>query len=65
MAVTQASGKNRVVTVPTGAEVAVLEFIDTPVRDPQKVSITWEGQTLRMFWTDLQERGTRVRGAGG
>lgn len=49
------------VMIPQGA---IVEVEDGPLNGSRLVDIQWEGQTLMVFTTDLQQRGARIDGGG-
>jgi hypothetical protein len=57
------AGKQVAVTIPAKAEITVSNIVPLePTKDhTEQVSVSWEGRSLAMFLTDLQERGERVR----
>jgi hypothetical protein len=57
------AGKRIAVSIPAGAEITVNDIVplDPTVDETEQVNISWEGRSLSMFLTDLQNRGDRVR----
>ena len=51
-----------IVEIPEGAEIILLERIDTSERN-SRVTVEWEGQRIKIFAIDLKARGERVEGA--
>ena len=59
------SGNRVAVTIPAKAVIIVPGIVPTePTSDhTEQITVSWDGRTLAMFLTDLQERGERIRPA--
>jgi len=56
-AIVQHDGLNCPTTVPSGA---VIRVVAVPIDGNRLVDVIWDGKTVMMFKTDIQERCTRL-----
>jgi hypothetical protein len=61
LAILDHDGQKIPITIPRGGEI---EVIDGPLDGTQLMRVSWEGNTVLMFTTDIRERGERISAAG-
>jgi hypothetical protein len=59
LAILDQKGQKIPLTIPTGSTVEVAE---EEINGNRLVDVTWEGKKVKMFTTDLRERGEAVNG---
>jgi len=64
MGVTEVDGKPTAVMLPIDADLVFIAMEDFVPGESQRVLVEWNGQRVRMFWPDLENRSVRIGVAG-